>query len=51
MSVSKEGYKMITANVVSQIADAGGAALAGNVVLGGLMTDTQRQRNIEMAQS
>ena len=37
VSVSKEGYKMITANVVSQIADAGGAALAGNVVLGGLI--------------
>ena len=31
VSVSKEGYKMITANVVSQIAGAGGAALAGNV--------------------
>ena len=28
---------MITANVVSQIAGAGGAALAGNVVLGGLI--------------
>tara|TARA_Y100000758_G_scaffold267722_1_gene208403 strand:- start:269 stop:649 length:381 start_codon:yes stop_codon:yes gene_type:complete len=37
VSVSKEGYKMITANVVSQIAGAGGAALAGNVVLGGLI--------------
>ena len=37
VSVSKEGYKMVTTSIVSQIANAGGAALAGNLVLGGII--------------
>jgi len=37
VTVSKEGYVTQTANVASQISGGGGTALAGNVILGGLI--------------
>lgn len=37
VTVSKEGYDTQTANVVSQISGGGGTAMAGNVILGGLI--------------
>lgn len=37
VTVSKEGHKTLTTNVVSQISGGGGAALAGNVLLGGIV--------------
>ena len=37
VTVSKDGYETQTANVVSQISGGGGAAMAGNVLLGGLI--------------
>lgn len=37
VTVSKDGYDTQTANVVSQISGGGGTAMAGNVILGGLI--------------
>ena len=37
VTVSKEGYVTQTSNVASQISGGGGTALAGNVILGGLI--------------
>lgn len=37
VTVSKEGYETQTASVVSQISGGGGTAMAGNVILGGLI--------------
>lgn len=37
VTAHKDGYKTITTNVVSQISGGGGAALAGNVLVGGLI--------------
>lgn len=37
VTLSKEGYKTQTTNVASQISGGGGTALAGNVILGGLI--------------
>ena len=37
ITVSKEGFNTQTANVASQISGGGGTAMAGNVLLGGLI--------------
>lgn len=37
VTISKDGYREVTTQVVSQIAGAGAAGLAGNVVVGGLI--------------
>lgn len=37
VTVSKRGYQTATINVTSQVAGAGGAAMAGNVLLGGIV--------------
>ena len=37
VTISKEGYKSQNANVVSQISGGGGTALAGNLILGGII--------------
>jgi hypothetical protein len=37
VTISKEGYETVNVNVVPKVAGAGGAAMAGNVVLGGLV--------------
>jgi hypothetical protein len=37
VTISKEGYVTQTSNVASQISGGGGTALAGNVLLGGLI--------------
>lgn len=37
MTISKPGYRTVTANVTHQTASAGGVGMAGNVILGGLI--------------
>jgi len=37
VTIKKEGYETVTANVTSQVAGAGAAGMAGNVILGGLI--------------
>lgn len=37
VTAEKEGYKTVTTSVVSQVSGGGGAALAGNVILGGIV--------------
>lgn len=37
VTVEKEGYERVITNVASQIANGGGMAMAGNVILGGLI--------------
>ena len=37
ITVSKEGFKTQTANVASQISTSGGTAMAGNVLVGGII--------------
>lgn len=37
VTISKEGYETVTVNVVPNVATAGGASMAGNVFLGGLV--------------
>ena len=37
VTATKEGYKTITTNVVSQVSGGGGAAMAGNVLVGGII--------------
>ena len=37
VTIAKEGYETATVNVVPKVAGAGGAAMAGNVVMGGLI--------------
>ena len=37
VTIAKEGYETATVNVVPRVAGAGGAAMAGNVVMGGLI--------------
>jgi len=37
VTVEKEGYRPVQANVISTISGGGGAAMAGNVVLGGII--------------
>jgi len=37
VTIEKEGYESVTVQVISQIAGAGAAGMAGNVVLGGLI--------------
>lgn len=37
VTIKKEGYETVTVNVTSQVAGAGAAGMAGNVILGGLI--------------
>ncbi len=37
VTVTKEGYKTVTTSVVSSISGGGGTAMAGNVLLGGII--------------
>ncbi len=37
VTVSKSGYKTTTSTIQSQVSGGGGAAMAGNIVLGGLV--------------
>lgn len=37
VTVSKEGYETVTVNVTPKVVGAGGAGMAGNVILGGLI--------------
>ncbi|MBU6373551.1 MAG: PEGA domain-containing protein [Alphaproteobacteria bacterium] len=37
VTVTKPGYKSVTSNVVTKVAGAGGAGMAGNVILGGVI--------------
>ena len=37
VTISKDGYKTVTVNVNCQVAGAGAAGMAGNVILGGLI--------------
>jgi len=37
VTVSKPGYKMVTTSVVSSISGGGGTAMAGNLLLGGII--------------
>ncbi len=37
VTIEKEGYETVQANVVSSVASGGGAAMAGNVLVGGLI--------------
>lgn len=37
VTIEKEGYKTVITNVISQISGAGGAAMAGNILLGGII--------------
>lgn len=37
VTVSKKGYETASINVTSQVAGAGGAAMAGNVLVGGII--------------
>jgi len=37
VKIQKEGYEVVEVNVVPQISGAGGAGMAGNVILGGLI--------------
>ncbi len=37
VTISKDGYKAVTVNVNCQVAGAGAAGMAGNVILGGLI--------------
>src|SRR5690606_29075253 len=37
VTVEKEGYRPVQANIISTISGGGGAAMAGNVVLGGII--------------
>jgi len=37
VDISKEGYESVRVNVLSQIAGAGAAGMAGNVILGGVI--------------
>lgn len=37
VTVSKQGYETASINVTSQVAGAGGAAMAGNVLVGGII--------------
>lgn len=37
VTIAKEGYETATVNVIPQVAGAGGAAMAGNVFLGGII--------------
>ena len=37
VKINKEGYEPVEANIQSQMSGAGGAALAGNLILGGLI--------------
>jgi hypothetical protein len=37
VSISKEGYKEVSTNVISQISGGGGTAMAGNILLGGII--------------
>ncbi|MBI4659038.1 MAG: PEGA domain-containing protein [Verrucomicrobia bacterium] len=37
VTISKAGYETVTVNVIAQMSGAGGAGLAGNVILGGLI--------------
>ena len=36
-TITREGYETVTVNVTHQVSGQGGAAMAGNVVLGGLI--------------
>jgi hypothetical protein len=37
VTATKEGYKSVTTSVISSISGGGGAAMAGNIVLGGII--------------
>lgn len=37
VAISKPGYKTVNANVTNKVAGAGGVAMAGNVVVGGII--------------
>lgn len=37
VTISKDEYKTVNANVISSVANAGAAGMAGNVILGGLI--------------
>lgn len=36
-TISKNGYQPVTVNITSQVAGSGGAAMAGNVLVGGII--------------